>query len=134
MKDAAEGGLRPAVGGAFFDLSSQCLTPLVGGRGGGTVGRGRDGGRPRSDVVQARRAGAGSGIASQVGGGFRGARFFGGLGALFLSVERSFLCLVCRLVFKLSTRHAGISGLFLFQGLGGRSSASASASAFLRTR
>ncbi|CBN78701.1 Mannosyl-glycoprotein endo-beta-N-acetylglucosaminidase, family GH85 [Ectocarpus siliculosus] len=42
---------RLVVGGAFYDLASQCLTPLVGGRGGPVNGG------LRSDVVKARRAG-----------------------------------------------------------------------------
>ncbi|CAN0505755.1 unnamed protein product, partial [Ectocarpus sp. 12 AP-2014] len=56
---------RPVVGGAFYDLASQCLTPLVGGRGGPVNGG------SWSDVVKARRAGDSSGSQGGANGTIR---------------------------------------------------------------
>lgn len=47
-EEVATAGEHGLVGGAFYDLMSQCLTPLVGGR--GAAGQ-------RDDTVLARRAG-----------------------------------------------------------------------------
>ncbi|CAM9289135.1 unnamed protein product [Ectocarpus fasciculatus] len=56
---------RLVVGGAFYDLASQCLTPVVGGRG-GPANEGM-----RSEVVQARRAGDSSGSKGGANGTIR---------------------------------------------------------------
>ncbi|CAB1116744.1 unnamed protein product [Ectocarpus sp. CCAP 1310/34] len=56
---------RLVVGGAFYDLASQCLTPLVGGRGGPVNGG------LWSDVVKARRAGDSSGSQGGANGTIR---------------------------------------------------------------
>ncbi|CAM9279878.1 unnamed protein product [Scytosiphon promiscuus] len=57
---------RLEAGGAFYDMASQCLTPLIGGRGGAATIEGQ-----RPDVVQAKRAGDPSASTSGANGTIR---------------------------------------------------------------